>query len=624
MRTVFIHVVIVALAVRTTSAQSVTAAAPPPVRPLATLSEVVGETAPALGGKRIYYLTGSNELRMYDAVSKRSVNVASGMMRRLAVSMRGDLITFVRAEQKEGPTNVWTLPLDPGTGLAAGPSRRASVGPGDFPSISGDSKWIAFVADTDAGRLVVIPAHGGNERTVYRAPITTWRIPVTGKVIPFGLWRPLWSADGSSIYFGGVTDSKTWSLQRIASAGGHPEILAQVGSTWLDLSPDGRTLVFDKGAENGELTIADANGRTLGTIPQVFGIRWLSSTEIVASSSHRAREVRTLRLADGTSREVLPDSEDVRQLSWSPNGTRFAAVGAIPTTWGYRARLLIADADGGHRRSINLPDDWATAVEWSPDGERVVVAIPFGGRDGALSVDAATGHVDTLRTRGDVRSLRWTSDSRHVLYSPFTPLSKPAQVRAVGIDGSERLVREFASPDTVVGVHFLSDTSVLLGTLTDTYLGSLADGRTLELKQGSERAPLGASLDGHFIALLKPPATSSEAATVNIFNTTGNQLASVPFPSGQLMVRRFIFTPDNKHIIASIRNSGGACCMLFEGSSDGSPARKLGEVTFDNNGAPALDLSPDGKMLLYTTGTAYITKFQAIDVSSIVRNAKAP
>jgi len=56
--------------------------------------------------------------------------------------------------------HIWSMPLDPKTGLAAAPARRASMSQGDVPVYRGGKD------------VTVLPANGGTERVL--APDSVW------------------------------------------------------------------------------------------------------------------------------------------------------------------------------------------------------------------------------------------------------------------------------------------------------------------------------------------------------------------------------------------------------------------------------------------------------------------
>ena len=163
-----------------------------PVRTIAEFPGVqIGAVMPSANPNRLYYNVG-DKLYVFDVNTKKSALVAEGEIWNLDISPTNDRLVFARDMEDGKVSNVWTMPLDPKTGLATAPARRLALTPGDQPRVSPDGKWVAFAAydssDWSATQhLAIIGADGGAERVVAR---------LTG-----GIWRIQWTPDGRTIYF---------------------------------------------------------------------------------------------------------------------------------------------------------------------------------------------------------------------------------------------------------------------------------------------------------------------------------------------------------------------------------------------------------------------------------------
>ena len=628
------------------------------IRPVSPPVKIIGElatgelqnVAPALNGRRIYYGTETDELWLYDVASKRSTKIATDVfLSPTSVSAQGNRIAFTRG------LAIWTMPLDPRTGLAAGPARRASVGNGGEPSLSPDGEWIAFVSpgkDLAPGcewssaypprcgrkNLVVISSDGGSERVLL------------GEIVFIDYIK--WSPDQKWLYFGNELHGSTRPgvfPMRIAVDGGTPETIAAdqflIDDVEQGLSPDGRFLGFSETASTSGarvLVIMDLRGKATVRLP--WADMWLSSTELLSWASHRVKPLKSISLVDGKVREVLPSAYDIGPPAWAPDGKRFAVLSNYERGGGHldSSMVLIANADGSGLRSIPVPASQSRVV-WSPDGRWIAMTErPWFGAQfqlfglGITAVDVARGRTQRLRTAvsQDIASVRWTSDSKHVLYD-HSPSDGPSVgnprvfrpvIRQAGLDGSDVVVRALPSGGGGRGLAFISDTSVMVSDDSTTYVRSLTSDRFVALWQGRRQAS-SVSPRGDLVAVTPPRDTAERTRrTIDILTSAGVPVANVTFPSAVVAVPRsvsgsFLFTPDNKSLLAWGWNEAAkGCCVLYLAPLDGGPVRTLTEFA-NSQGVPSFALSPDGKTVLFApSGSTWMT-LGSVDVSGLFRGA---
>src|SRR4051812_17367391 len=182
--------------------------------------------------RRAYYGDSARALWFYDRATKKAIRLTDAAVGDLALSPAGNALAYTRTAVESADQHIWVLPLDAGTGAAAGPERRVSASPGDVPSISPDGKLVAFARDDSIGvgqGIVVVPIAGGAERTVVpnqRSGISSIR----------------WSPDGRALYYSvnaAVACDPEWSclelkpefkrtsgtMQRVSLTGGAPTVL---------------------------------------------------------------------------------------------------------------------------------------------------------------------------------------------------------------------------------------------------------------------------------------------------------------------------------------------------------------------------------------------------------------
>ena len=78
---------------------------------------------------RIYFTDGDSVLWMLDRSTGRRTQVWRGQLQEPVVSRTADRIAFARSSENQGEF-IWTMPLDPATGMASGPAQSSESVPG--------------------------------------------------------------------------------------------------------------------------------------------------------------------------------------------------------------------------------------------------------------------------------------------------------------------------------------------------------------------------------------------------------------------------------------------------------------------------------------------------------------
>ena len=94
----------------------------------------VDEYSITADGNRVYYSTIKGEVWLFDRrLNKASRISEGGEIWDVSVAPNGSSVAYSRNAENGKDEYIWTIPLDPRTGLATGPQRRASMMPGDTP-----------------------------------------------------------------------------------------------------------------------------------------------------------------------------------------------------------------------------------------------------------------------------------------------------------------------------------------------------------------------------------------------------------------------------------------------------------------------------------------------------------
>ncbi len=306
---------------------------------------------------------------------------------------------------------IWAVPVpgkvDPDT--AGEPVRLTDPNPqggawGMGLTWSGDSKWIAFNAGTDAEDIYVVSSAGGNTRKVTSS--------LRGHPYEHSLSL---SPDGQTLAFTAV-DKEIPYVNTVPVAGGNPMRLTEANTREPAFSPDGRRLAYVKlspqreadGNLRGEIRVIPAGGGQSVPVTQIpnraRSPMWSPDGRKLAfllepAGHNRSKELWVVPVSTegrGTAPPTsiqLPGETFEPLTGWSA-GNKIGLI--IPTP--ELIAIYTVPASGGNVTQVTpvSPDDAAFEPRWSPDGKTIWFRV---GSPPALGfVPAGGGEVSTVST----------------------------------------------------------------------------------------------------------------------------------------------------------------------------------------------------------------------------------
>jgi Tol biopolymer transport system component len=582
---------------------------------------------------------------VYDIATKRSTLLGTNMLAG-SVSPQGDRLAFDRTAEDGTGSFLWTMPIDPQTGVATGAPQRVSLRAknGVSAKFSPDGKMLTFNAGPRSDGtwdLTIVPATGGPERVLAnyaRAKAQSW------------------SADGKSLYVAN-TDSSSEAIERVSVNGGQRETLFSlmpIDGNRVGLSTDARIAIFQVNPDrffyrtasgiDGEIPVALPTPIDWGSGRDMTlqSMRYLTMTHVFN------RRVRVLDLTTGQARDLLPGNMESNAPAWSPDGRRVAVL----TGSGSHQDIAIVNADGSSPRrypmSIHL-ENWGAVWEmpWSPDGRYLAfraAAQPSGWQKVAYGpddrsqiavLDVDSGQARVLSTASAPIAYGrfvWRSDGKAIRVMRRTDApsaSAPSRYTVVEIplDGPARQLRDISAefPKAEPPFLFVSDRAVVatvtLDKTIERFLMPLDGSSSLRLpdpgiESGSRSG--GTAVAGALL-LIGQVDPRGEARSIKIVSTVDDSTRTLRLPfNGHHGVPH----PDGKQIINVGKVAGDALWKLFLVPLDGSSTRAIGEIPRGTGGL--LAPSPDGKSVAYTSEGVYTTKIFEVDFSPALQAIEKP
>ncbi len=422
-------------------------------------------------------------------------------------------------------------------------ARLTTTGDAERPAIAPDGDYFAYIS-RQKGRDSL---HVRQTATATTAEIVRPEPDVT-------IWGATVSPDGGFVDYVRRLKGQVFELWRVPFLGGASRRLLEQVNSPIGWSPDGRRFAFVR---------ADASR---GTTAVVVANADLSGERVLAE---RRRPAQFLSLMIAARPSIAP--------TWSPNGRLLAIVGAGAGADPEEGDIAFIDVEIGTQQTITLSSAIVRGLVWFDDSTLVLNAAAPGSPLQLHQLSYPGGQLNPLtRDANDYDGISLAADRRTLIGS-----RRDRQTDLSILDSAGRTVTSgpnitaMAARTEAATVNWVADRvfyanwawtpgsppQQLLQDAQDTTAST--DGRTLVFTRGNGLWK--ADSDGGRLTLL----VSGDA-----YNPT--------------------VTPDNRSVIFISSRTGQQSPWII--SIDGGEPRQLVDIFI---GAPGVDISPDGKSLVF-------------------------
>ena len=226
---------------------------------ISTGSKELSDLAVSIDGKTIAFVEESNDENIWEInLSGESEKKEVISTKKLIFSTRADHSQqfspdnkkIVFASERTGNYEIWTADAD-GKNQRQLTEEKGSKG---SPRFSPDGKFIAYDAQISGGSdIFIISANGG----------TPQRLTENAKNNSL----PAWSADGKWVFFSSNRSGEE-QIWKISASGGEASQITKQGAFEMFAAPDGKTIIYSKGAGKSGLWSVSVDGNEEKPLPE--------------------------------------------------------------------------------------------------------------------------------------------------------------------------------------------------------------------------------------------------------------------------------------------------------------------------------------------------------------------
>ena len=256
------------------------------------------------------------------------------------------------------------------------PALSTSSAPESIPAPSSSDQLTGHIVFT----CQVFKVQAVNQVCIMNGDGSGWRRLTTDNTRQH--WYASPSPDGGSVLYSAFREANVHELYEITLADGNvTQLTDRLGVlTAAEISPDGETITFTRGAPNtqqNQIWLMERNGNNPGNIPQMLGwdSTWSPDGKQILFASDRDGAIQLFTVnRNGRGLQKVTNLPAIRGRSdWSPDG------GSIVTYSGpsWNREVYIMNADGSNVRQLTPTGGNSQGPSFSPDGKWVVFTAYF-------------------------------------------------------------------------------------------------------------------------------------------------------------------------------------------------------------------------------------------------------
>jgi len=238
---------------------------------------------------------------------------------------------------------------------------------------------------------------------------------------------PIVTADGSTIVY--INRGRgTAGIWRMNVDGAQPRQIAAAPAIYdFTLSPDGKRIVYASGDDtsaHASLMTVSIDGGTASTIATTGPLlKWLNVTpdgRTVVFSALENQAVKIFKVAIGGGRVTRLFDSKANATSISPDGTLIAFSAGMEDTG---AKLTVLPLDGGAPLPVPAVTGWM--FRWTPDGKSITYVRRDGKQENIFIQPLAGGPSTPLTAfaEGSIANYEWSPDGQRIVLTHYLQMS---------------------------------------------------------------------------------------------------------------------------------------------------------------------------------------------------------
>jgi len=605
---------------------------PETFRTLVSFTErVSGDPHVSPDGRLVLFSTPS-ELRVRNVATRQSSKLADGEAWNLAWSPKMDRIAWVRGDAEGKGQYVWTMPVDPKTGLSRGPAQRVTMGRSKSPAISPDGKWIAFQA-SDSGvtgnaagfvphHMSIVPVTGGPERV-----LASFDEGVEGEH---------WSADSKSLFVPAAPRGlPRATLSRIYMDGRPAQIIRGEKREWVPGMTSDHAHIVVVPSRNpisvgDEAIVLDTTGKELGRAQLPVGTIHEYDTPIDSSLVWvwvKTRHAVDILGPNGAVAKRVSVGETSTSPLWSPDGKRIV----------FQVReknhnvLALMNADGSGVQvlhdAIVRADQWG--ARWSPGSKTIGYTNSDGHELRLLDVESRVSRTILKDSTRRIGIWTWRPDGKSVA-ATMIARQAPASgsIDEITIAGAHKKLVDFGQPPLVAssGFQFIDGSTAFMRGDSVAYVVPLDGGtprRLTPIPPATRVYGTAISTDRRLIASPMLDQAHGELNQLEVLSVDSGERRLLRVPFQITFGFQPVFADNNRTVLVFGLAAGDTTGVrLYSVPLNGDAPHSIASVG-DANRASASP-SPDGKSVAYTVQAERTTSLLLVDLRAILSGKSTP